>query len=526
MASIPLPALDVKPPQPNDSLGAYQKLMALRSLGQQQQIQQQTIQSNQQEQQIRQQQIVDEQATTAAMKSTDPTSPTYFDDLTKSALQNGASAARAQLIQQHGLTIKKTVSDIAAQDATTGSKNLETFIGKHKAVGDALEGIENVPDDQLHAAATQKITELTKAGILDPQTAQQALQGVQSTADPQALRQHIDVLAKSSMGMKAVAEQAKTQAETNQANAKARLDDAEALQKGSPLLRMELSPAEMAGDKLPAAIGYLQTKISDPTTDPKDVARATRLLSTAKMTQQTQLAMEASKKATEQAIQDGDPVAAGKLLHDGVVSPSQIVSSRKPEFAQKAFTAAASYGDNWNAQKAEADFKVASSPGNVAFFGSAKSLTDKGGTLDQLKDAAKDIPDGQIPAFNSIADVMRAATGSGPIAKYSSILLGVADDYSKVMGGGQGSDTSRTQALSLVPAKASPEARAAAIEGIRGSVGSQINSRIGSNPVLKQMYGSQMSGGGASSAASQAETRTYQGHTYAKQSDGSWKLTQ
>lgn len=216
----------------------------------------------------------------------------------------------------------------------------------------------------------------------------------------------------------------------------------------------------------------------------KDVASATN-----PAIQAAKLHLATATKAAEQAIADGDPVAAGKLLHDGVVSPSQIISARKPEFAQKAFSAAAGFGDGWNAQKAEADFKVASSPTNVSFFGSAKSLTDKGGTLDQLKDAAKDIPDGKIPVFNNIADVMRAATGSGPIAKYSSILLGMADDYSKVMGGGQGSDTSRTQALSLVPAKASPEARSSAIEGIRGAVGSQISSRIGNNAVLKKMYG-------------------------------------
>jgi len=65
----------------------------------------------------------------------------------------------------------------------------------------------------------------------------------------------------------------------------------------------------------------------------------------------------------------------------------------------------------------------------------------------------------------------------------------VADDYSKVMGGGQGSDTSRTQALNLIAAKQSPEQRDASIEGIRGAVGSQTNSRIGNNPVLRKMYG-------------------------------------
>jgi hypothetical protein len=97
---------------------------------------------------------------------------------------------------------------------------------------------------------------------------------------------------------------------------------------------------------------------------------------------------------------------------------------------------------------------------------------------------------------------MKASGGSGPIAKYASIALGVADDYSKVMSGGQGSDTSRSQALQLLSAKQSPEQRAASLEGIRGSVNSQINSRVGNNAVLKKMYGQ-----GATSTPPGASTR-------------------
>ncbi len=172
----------------------------------------------QQELEIRAQQLQDQAATTAAMKNWDGKD---YDALSKSVLQNGGSANAATAIQQHGLTLKKTVSDIAMQDATTGSKNLETFIGKHKAIGDSLEGIEQVPDDQLHATAVDTVNSLAQGGILDPQTAQRTLQGIQSIQDPKALRQQIDVLAKSSMGAKAAAEQAKSTADTRKANADA-----------------------------------------------------------------------------------------------------------------------------------------------------------------------------------------------------------------------------------------------------------------------------------------------------------------
>lgn len=190
------------------------------------------------------------------------------------------------------------------------------------------------------------------------------------------------------------------------------------------------------------------------------------------------------------AIEQGDPVAAATLLVNGDATLSELKArGSTPAMIVNTLAAAKKIDPNFNAQRADAEFSVAKSPANVGFFGSAKSLTDKGGTLDQLAQAAKDIPGGQIPVFNTIADAEKAAIGSGPIAKYASLLVGVSDDYSKVMGGGTGSDSSRAQALKLVPADASPEARAAAIEGIRGAVGSQINSRIGNNRTLSRMYG-------------------------------------
>ena len=209
--SIPLPALDVKPPQQPDVMGDMSRLMAMRGMMNQQAAQQQ-------EMQLRQQQIQDQQATTAAMKNWDGKD---YDALSKSVLQNGGSANAAAAIQQHGLTIKKTVSDIAKQDAETGSKLTETFIAKHNAIGDSLKGLENLPDEQLHDAATQKFQELAQSGIMDPQSAQRALQGVQSTNDPVVLRQQLDGLAKASMGAKAAAEQAQAQANTRKTNAEA-----------------------------------------------------------------------------------------------------------------------------------------------------------------------------------------------------------------------------------------------------------------------------------------------------------------
>jgi hypothetical protein len=211
VSSIPLPALDVNTQQ-RDPLEAYSRLVQLRTMAQQQQLQQGQIQ-------LQRQAIRDQQALTQAFQQWDPQKQTY-DDLAKSVTNNGGSGNAALQIQQHALTIKKTVSDIAAQDATTGSKNLETFIGKHKTIGSTIEAAENVPDEQLHGHVLSAISDLANGGVLEPQAAQGLAQQVQSTPDPKALRTAMDQFAKVSMGAIAAAEEAKTQAATYESTQK------------------------------------------------------------------------------------------------------------------------------------------------------------------------------------------------------------------------------------------------------------------------------------------------------------------
>lgn len=204
------------------------------------------------------------------------------------------------------------------------------------------------------------------------------------------------------------------------------------------------------------------------------------------------LPYELTRAKAEESLRDGDPGSAGQLLVDGDVAPSQIISSRRPSFAQQAFSAAKKIDPNWNAQSAEGYFKTAGSSQNVQFFGSAKSLTDDGGTLDQLQTAYNKLPNGQLPAFNKISDWTAAAAGSGATAGFAQTAIGVADDYAKVMGGGQGSDTSRDQVLKSFAMAHSPAQMKAAIAAAREAVDSQMRSRIGKNPVMNRMYGDQL----------------------------------
>src|SRR5690242_4869893 len=122
MSSMPLAALDVRPiQQPEGPLDQYAKLQSL--LGMQQQRQANSLAIQQQQQQLK-----NTQAMTAAMKDWDGHD---YDALAKGVLANGGDANAALQIQQHGLQLRDTASQIASRDATTGQTIIDTIIKKH-----------------------------------------------------------------------------------------------------------------------------------------------------------------------------------------------------------------------------------------------------------------------------------------------------------------------------------------------------------------------------------------------------------
>ncbi len=454
MATIPLPALHVAPiAQPQSPLETYAQLLGVQN--QQQQLQQrqaiaplqlqdaqQTAQSGAIDLQQKQQQLKDQKAMSATMQqwgqspSATPGASTAapskssipsYDDLVPLAIKNGASFQAVQALQSHVLDMKAKASTIAMDDARAGASNADALKAKNGMIVDAMTGVMSQPDALLPQAIQTTAQELAQKGLFDPPHVQQAMQLAQlAQQNPAQARQQLDIQAKSLGGFSKLLEDAQKSIAVK--NEQGKTDP------NSPLY----APSEqaVAMGTAPGATQIQQGKV-------QQAAKVAGAEEAARMPGEMALARQ------RQALSQGDPVAAARLLVNGDATLSELKArGSTPEFISKTLQAAHQLSNGqYNAQSADADFQVAKSPANVAFFGSAKSLTDKGGTLDQLAQTAKSIPSNQIPAFNSIADWEKAATGSGPIAKFAAQALGVADDYSKVMGGGQGSDTSRLQAL-------------------------------------------------------------------------------
>lgn len=484
MSSIPLPALDLKTPQQPDVFEDVSKLMALKSMMGQQQMQQQELQ-------IRQQQVQDQQATTKAMKNWDGQD---YDSLAKSVLQNGGSAQAAQAVQQHGLTVKKTVSDIAAQDATTGSKNLETFIGRHKAIGDALEGIENVPDDQLHQKALDTIGQLTKSGILDPQSAQQLAQGVQQAADPKTLRDQIDVFAKSSMGAKAVADQQKTQAET--AKDQAQQGEATAAA-GAKRQESSWYAAHGGAPGVPTeAVQMSDWLQNNPGKTPSDFVVWKAHNSPSMLLQ-----------GGVGAAGTGDPMV--DMVGQGRVDLTTALQRMAP-VAKESFmkSLSAKYPEYYQAQfgvekKVQEEFTSGDAAKNLTAFNTAIEHAN------QLKQAADALDNGDARGLNKIGNTLGYQFGSDKTTNFGVIKSALSGEISKVFKGGQATDAEIKDVQQPFDAANSPAQ-------LKGAIDNAVRLMNSKRDALKQQYQSGAQGkpnfgnsGGLSVQAPNGKTYTF-----------------
>jgi hypothetical protein len=213
MASIPLPALHLNPPpQQENPVEQYGRILQLKNMMAmqplQQQAMQQQVQAGQLENQQKQQSLKDQQAATAAMQEWDGKD---INQLPTLMIKKGASAQAVMGLKSKALEMQQTYSKIAADDATTGAKNIETRMKKNDMVGGAFSTVLQTPDAELPQAIISKAQELAQQGLLDPQHVQMAQQIAQQP--PAQARQALDTMRKGMLADSQLLEQAKTKAQ-------------------------------------------------------------------------------------------------------------------------------------------------------------------------------------------------------------------------------------------------------------------------------------------------------------------------
>jgi hypothetical protein len=150
---------------------------------------------------------------TAAMNQWDGKS---IDALEPLVLKNGGSAQAIMGLKQKSLDMKAKYSQIAKDDAATGTSNITTLMKKNDAVAGALGSILQAPDEQLPQALNTTAQQLAQQGLIDPQHVQLAQQLAQS-GDPAKIRQQLDIMRKGVTSNTQLLEESKNQAtEDNQ----------------------------------------------------------------------------------------------------------------------------------------------------------------------------------------------------------------------------------------------------------------------------------------------------------------------
>lgn len=217
MASIPLPALDIKPPE--NPLDQYAKALSVQSMISGQKTQQLQQQGLQQENQMREQQIADQKAQTNAMQEWDGKS---LNDLVPLVVKHGGSAQAVIGLKSKILEQQEKYSNIAKNDAETGSKNIETLSKQNDMLAGHIDAVKDVPDEDLVSAVNREKNAALVGGYIDRNHAD-VLDKILASNDPQKIRGALGIFEKSLMGQKEQIDNAKALAETNKAIADTQL---------------------------------------------------------------------------------------------------------------------------------------------------------------------------------------------------------------------------------------------------------------------------------------------------------------
>ena len=194
--------------------------------------------------------------------------------------------------------------------------------------------------------------------------------------------------------------------------------------------------------------------------------------------------MESSKNPLDSAAVD---------LVEGNRDPSQL-SKRGAALEMimqraKAYSLA-KYGVPYNAAQAAEDYKYATSSQNQNTLKMIHGMTEPGGAIEIAQTAFNAIP-GKVPSqtLNKILDGTMSQFGGKSVVGFRTAMLGLADEYSKVMGGGIGSDTGRQQALDIIKESYSKGQGAEAVSIMQQDIAARKKAIIGDNVYLKRQYG-------------------------------------
>lgn len=517
MSSIPLPALDVNPPQAQPGpLDQYGQLVKLKSMLAGGQLQQQQLQAAQMENEERKSDLEDQKKFRQAFVDSNGN----LEQAIAAVAKKGVSpklliGAKSALVEQ-----QKKTADLVKTQGENAATQADIMKGAHDAVDKApaaskptvykqqLAGLQQAgmdisqlppeyPGDDTFKYIGAAVTG-HKQQIDDALKQQQA----QEAASLQQLHQAElpGKVAESGIApQKSAAELLKAQAEASSAGQKARL--------GVGGVAAAEAAGKIRGEM--GAMGGIGGVGGPPNPNLQPGQRDESYLAS----------LNGNVKSTVKAIAEGRmPIPAGFAL--------------KSPYWQNMLAMVSKYDPSFDAVNYNARSQTRKSATSGPIAAQSNALNTVIGHLESLSTAADALGNRWSPTWNSVANAFETAKGDPRVKKFEVTKNAVGDELTRVWRQAGGSEADIQSWQKQLSAAGSPEQ----LHGAIAQIGELLNSKLDSmqaqvtqgmgtseikllTPKAQQTLQklTQKATGG------QAETRTYQGALYTKQPDGTWK---
>jgi hypothetical protein len=190
----------------------------------------------------------------------------------------------------------------------------------------------------------------------------------------------------------------------------------------------------------------------------------------------------------------------GMDIVEGRMDPSQI-SPRSPQYPYVLNAAnqysQQTYGQPFDFAKASSDYAYAKNPQTQNTLKMINAMVDPGGSIEIAQTAAKKLPQMNSTIANQVFNAGATQFGSAEATNFHTAMLGLADEYSKVMGGGVSSDTGRQQALDILKAAYSKGQLSGAVDIMRKDISARKTALVGNNTYLQRQYSPKAAGAAA-----------------------------
>lgn len=222
----------------------------------------------------------------------------------------------------------------------------------------------------------------------------------------------------------------------------------------------------------------------------KDIAEAANAYSEQK------LHLAQAKNLENGAAKNDDgswnPASIPVALVEHNMDPTQL-SKRTTDYNAKIQAASQysleKYGKPFDLAQAQSDYKYATTSQNQNTLKMINAMIEPNGSIQIAANAAKSLPQMDSKTLNKVFNATATEFGSPEATNFHTSMLGLADEYSKVMGGGVSSDTGRQQALDLLKNSYSNKQLDGAIGIMQRDISARKTAIVGNNPYLIKQYG-------------------------------------